>query len=474
MTTRSFDAIVVGAGPNGLTAANCLADRGLSVLVLEANDTIGGGARSAESTLPGFVHDLCSAIHPFGVASPNFRSLELERYGLVWQQPELAMAHPLPDGSAAVLDRALERTLESLGPDANAYQRLLNPFLSELDALFEETLRPMRFPRRPLLLARFGWTALKSCARVVSRFRGEAARALFAGCAAHSLRPLEEVATASFGLMLALSGHKVGWPCARGGSQAVADALARRLAQRGGEIRTSTVVNALRELPDSRVVLFDVTPRQLLGIAGDALPARYRRRLGRYRYGPGIFKLDWALSGPIPWRAEACRRAGTVHLGGSFEEIASGERQVILGRPPERPFVLVAQQSIFDPTRAPPGQHTGWAYCHVPHASTVDMTRTIEDQIERFAPGFHQVILARRGWNSSDIEARNANMIGGDIGGGANDVWQFLFRPLLRYDPYSTPNPRLFLCSSSTPPGGGVHGMCGYWAARSALRRLGA
>ncbi len=475
VSRAEYDAVVVGAGPNGLAAANRLADADLRVLVLEAQASIGGGSRSSALTEPGFVHDVCSAIHPLGAASPCFRRLELEAYGLRWRTPEVHLAHPFDDGTAAVIGPSIAATADSLGPEGAAWARLVGPFVDRFDALARGTLRPIRVPSPPLLLARFGLVALRSCDGLVrARFEGGRARALFGGCCAHSMLPLERAGTAAFGLMLVAAAHAVGWPCAEGGSQAIADALAARLRDRGGSIRTSTEVRSLRDLPSHRVVLFDVTPAQLARIAGDALPPRYLRRLARYRYGPGVFKLDFSLDAPIPWTAEACRSAGTVHLAGTYDELAASERAVHEGRVPEAPFVLVAQQSVFDSSRAPAGMHTGWAYCHVPNGSAEDAARAIEAQIERFAPGFRDVVRERHAMSVADFEAHDANLVGGDIGGGANDLAQFLLRPFPRLDPYTTPNPRIFLCSSATPPGGGVHGMCGDLAARSALRRLAA
>jgi phytoene dehydrogenase-like protein len=472
MANTTYDAIVVGSGPNGLTAAITLAKANLSVLVVEAKETIGGGARTEEITLPGYHHDICSAIHPIGAISPAFRELNLAGRGIEWLHAPLALAHPLDDGTAAALHVSVEETARSLGGDGDAWRELMGPYVESGLTLFEETLKPIRVPRHPFLMARFGLAGLRSCDSLVSaRFREQKARALFAGCAAHGILPLDAAATASFGLMLALSGHAVGWPCIRGGSVRIVEALATMLRELGGEIRTGTEVRSLHDLPASRVVLFDLTPRQVARIAGDDLPDGYRRKLERFRYGPGIFKIDWALDGPIPWKAAECGLATTVHVGGTYEEVAAAERAVADGSIPERPFVLMAQQSSVDPTRAPAGKHTGWAYCHVPNGSTVDMTGRIEQQIERFAPGFGDLILARRTMNTRDVEAHNPNMIGGDIGGGMNNIMQFIFRPFFRLDPYSTPNERLFVCSSSTPPGGGVHGMCGYWGARSALRK---
>ncbi|HXE79962.1 MAG TPA: NAD(P)/FAD-dependent oxidoreductase [Vicinamibacterales bacterium] len=470
---RLYDAVIVGSGPNGLAAANCLADAGLSVLVLEASDAPGGGMRSAEVTEPGFIHDLCSAVHPFGALSPCFSALELERWGLTWAHPEIPLAHPLEDGRAAVLHRSLDETCRSLGPDGEAYRRLVAPFLDDAAATFSEILRAIRLPRHVRLMARFGAIGMQPCTRVVERFADEPARVLFAGLAAHSIRPLTEPFTAAFGLSLALAAHHVGWPVARGGSQSIATALVNRLRDRGGDVRASHPVRSLRDIPPARKVLFDLLPAQVAAIAGDALPLGYARRLRRYRLGPGVFKIDWALSGPIPWSAEPCRRAGTVHLGGSLAEIVESERRMVGGEPADRPFVLVAQQSLVDPRRAPEGRHTGWAYCHVPNGSTKDMTAAIEAQVERYAPGFRDRILARRTWTTRDLETRNANLAGGDIAGGSNEWRQLLFRPVARVDPYATPNPRIFICSSATPPGGGVHGMCGYGAAQSVLWRMG-
>jgi phytoene dehydrogenase-like protein len=472
MTPRmaELDAVVVGAGPNGLSAAIVLARAGLSVVVLEANDRIGGGARTAELTLPGFHHDICSAIHPMAVISPFFRTLPLN---VDWVEPTFALAHPLEDGTAAILERSVEATAARLGGDASAYRELMTPLVSHADALFEEILRPIRLlPRHPFLLARFGLKGVRSAMSVAHRFQGQRARALFGGCSAHSMIPLDWTGSASFGLALGLSGHVTGWPFAKGGSQMIVDSLAKHLRSLGGEIRTATPVRSMRDVPSSRATIFDVTPRQLATIARDALPSRYIRRLERFRYGPGVFKVDWALDGTIPWRAAECARAATVHVGGTIEEIALHESEIWRGRNAGRPFVLVAQQSPFDSTRAPAGKHTAWAYCHVPNGSTEDMTDRIERQVERFAPGFRDRILARHTINCAQFEAHNANVVGGDIGGGANLFRQVVTRPFPQIEPYATANPRIFIASSSTPPGGGVHGMCGYWAAQSALRRV--
>lgn len=470
-----YDAVIVGSGPNGLAAAIVLAREGKSVLVLEAKETIGGGARTEQVTLPGFHHDICSAIHPMSVVSPFLRALPLDRHGLEWAWSPAAIAHPLDDGSAATLELSLDATASRLGPDEQTYRRLMKPFAANAGKVFDDILRPILAfppPRHPLVLARFGLLGLQSALHLAKRFETPHARALIGGSAAHSFLPLDRTGSASFALALILAGHATGWPAARGGSVAIVAAMASYLTSLGGEIRTSHFVRSMRDVPESRAVLFDVSPRQLADIAGDALPPSYVRRLRRFRPGPGVFKVDWALDGPIPWKAEECSRSATVHVGGTIEEIAAHEHAMFHGRMTDKPFVLCAQQSMFDSTRAPDGKHTGWAYCHVPHGSDVDVTGLIERQIERFAPGFRDRILARRTINATQYGQHNPNMAGGDIAGGANTMMQFLTRPFPKLDPYATPNGRLFLCSSSTPPGGGVHGMCGYWAAKSALRRV--
>ena len=470
----SYDAVVVGSGPNGLAAAVRLAQAKLSVLVLEANADVGGGTRSAGLTLPGFVHDICSAIHPLGLGSPFFRQLPLEKYGLHWVQPDIPLAHPLDGGRAAVLLRSLADTAAGLGQDRDAYQRLMGGLVANWDILATEFLQPMlHWPRHPVALGRFGWFALRSASGLAGTwFADEPARALFAGLSAHSLLPLEQAASAAFGLVLGMFGHAVGWPLPRGGSQQVANALAAHLRTLGGEIVTNSRVEHLDQLPLARVTLLDVTPRQLLAIAGEKLPSSYRQRLERFRYGPGVFKVDYALSSPIPWKATACARAGTVHVGGTLEQIAQSERVVSEGKLPENPFVLLAQPSMFDPSRAPAGKHTAWAYCHVPNGSSEDMTGRIEQQIERFAPGFRECILARHTANCADLQNHNSNLVGGDINGGSAELRQLLARPVFSPHPYRTPLPGLYLCSASTPPGGGVHGMCGFHAAETALGDL--
>ncbi len=473
MTAPSLDALVIGSGPNGLAAAIELARGGYSVRVIEGANEIGGGTRSASLTLPGFLHDVCSAVHPMGILSPFYTQLPLAEHGLVWLRPQASIAHPLDDGPAILLYRSLAKTAEGLGRDGRAYQRLVGPFVERAVELLADVMAPLRIPKHPIQMARFGLRAAFSANRLARiLFREERARALLAGCAGHSVLPLSQPLTAALGVLFAVTGHAEDWPVAQGGSHSIARALASYLRSLGGEIETGRRVEHLGELPEARVVLFDTSPEQLSAIAGDALPAGYRRRLGRYRYGPGVFKLDWALDGPIPWKDPACLEASTVHVGGTLEEICASERDMYQGRHSERPYLIVCQQSQFDATRAPAGKHTGYAYCHVPHGSTLDRTAAIEAQIERFAPGFRDLILARHTMNTADFERHNPNYKGGAITGGVADALQLFNRPVTRLDPYSTPNPRFFICSAATPPGGGVHGQCGYWAARSAIRRL--
>ena len=465
-------AYVIGSGPNGLTAAIILARAGVATTVFEAQPTPGGGTRSAELTLPGFTHDLCSAVHPMAVSSPVFRSLPLAEHGLEWIHPGVPLAHPLDDGSAVVVYRSVEETAERLGRDAGAWRRAFEPLIRNWRGLWEDILGPPHLPVHPIALARFGMRGLwpaTIAARTV--FRTEAARAVFAGVAAHSIMPLERPLSSAFGWVLTLTAHTAGWPVPRGGAQSIANALISYFESLGGKVVVNMPVRSLNEVGDADVILCDITPRQLLRIAGDRLPADYRRKLEAFRYGPGVFKMDWALDGPIPWTAPECAAAGTVHLGGTLEEIAVSERAPWEGYVAQRPFILLAQSSQFDGTRAPAGKHTAWAYCHVPNGSRINATERIEAQIERFAPGFRRSILARSVFTPADLQKHNENLQGGDIIGGALSIDQFFLRPTTSM--YRTPVRGLYLCSSSTPPGGGVHGMCGYHAARWALADFG-
>jgi phytoene dehydrogenase-like protein len=463
------DAIVVGSGPNGLAAAIAIAQAGCSVTVYEAEDTAGGGTRSAELTLPGFVHDVCSSVFPLAAASPFFRALPLARHGLEWVEPPAALAHPFDDAPAAVVERSLARTAEGLGEDGGAYTALLRPVAGDWPRLEDAVLGPVRFPRHPFALARFGLNALRPAASVARVFRGKRARGLLAGIAAHGMLPLERAPTAGFGLVLGAMAHVVGWPLARGGAQSVSNALVSYLRSLGGEIVMGQRVRKLEDLPKARAVLCDLTPKPLLKIAGHWFPPDYRRRLELYRYGLGVFKVDWALDGPIPWSDPQCARAATVHLGGTLEEIAAAGREPWAGIPPERPFVLLVQATLFDASRAPLGMHTAWGYCHVPNGSTFDMLERIEMQIERFAPGFRDRVLARSVMPPAEVERHDANFAGGDIAGGVADLGQLFLRPARSL--YSTPVKGLYICSSATPPGAGVHGMCGFFAAQRALKQ---
>jgi phytoene dehydrogenase-like protein len=465
-------ACVIGSGPNGLAAAIVLAQAGLQVDVYEAEPQPGGAARTLELTLPGFNHDFGSAVHPLGAGSPFFSSLPLRDFGLEWIHSPSTLAHPFDDGTAITLERNLLEAEAALGADGRAWRDLMTPFVENWTALTREILGPVpHLPRHPFMLARFGLRTLTSAKSLADRwFRDPRTKALFAGLAAHSFLALDELLSGPFGMVMALSAHAVGWPIPRGGAQSITNALSAYLSQLGGEIKTSTRVDSLNTLSGYDVILCDITPRQLLSIAGDRFSPSYKRRLSRYRYGPGVFKVDYALKAPIPWRASECLRAATVHLGGSFEEIAASEKAMRAGQNAERPFVLLVQPTLFDPTRAPQGMHVGWAYCHVPNSSEVDMLGRIEAQIERFAPGFKDCVIARRVFAPRDLEQMDANLIGGDIMGGAMDIGQTLFRPTGLQ--YATSAPKLYLCSASTPPGGGVHGMCGYQAARRALFHL--
>jgi phytoene dehydrogenase-like protein len=467
--SHAYDAIVIGAGPNGLAAAITMAQHGKSVVVYEAQEEIGGAARSAELTLPGFTHDVCSSVYPLGIGSPFFRALPLAQHGLEWIQPPAALAHPFDDGTAVTLERSVDTTAAELGADEPTYRRLMVPLVAAWDGLASDLLGPLRLPRHPGNFSRFAMLAIQPGRRLAEdRFKAERAQGLFAGLVAHSMLPLEYWGSAAFGLVLAISGHSVGWPLVRGGAQKLTDALAGYLLSLGGEIVASRPVRKLDELPPSRVVLCDVTPRQLLAIAGGNLSRSYRTKLAGYRYGMGAFKMDWALSGPVPWKARECARAATIHLGGTLAEIAFSERSAWCGEHVEKPFVLLAQPSLFDPSRAPEGKHTLWGYCHVPHGSPFNMAERIEKQIERFAPGFGDLVVRRSVTSPRELEKRNANLVGGDINGGAPILSQLFFRPTVKM--YGTSVKGLYLCSASTPPGGGVHGMCGHFAARQALK----
>lgn len=467
-------AVVVGAGPNGLAAAVVLARRGVEVTVLEAAATLGGGTRTSELTLPGLLHDHCSAVHPMGVASPLLSSLGLERHGLEWLWPEVDLAHPLDGGRAGVMVRSLHETVAGLGVDGPAWGRLFGPFAAHFDALNEDLLRPvLHVPRHPVRLASFGLRALAPAQLLARRWRTEEARALFAGVAAHALRPLSSPASSAIGLALVTANHAYGWPVARGGSRSITDALAAELDAHGGKVETSVRVRSLRELPKADVVLLDVAPGAAADLAGEAMPRRVQRAYRRYRHGPGAHKVDLAVEGGIPWTNEACRRAGTVHVGGTLEEVAVAQREIAAGRMPERPFVLLSQQYLADPGRSQGDTHPVWAYAHVPHGYTGDATQPLLDQIERYAPGTRERIVGMSVRPPGGFEDYNANYVGGDIVTGANDLLQVAVRPRLALDPYATGVPGVYLCSAATPPGAGVHGMCGANAAASALRHLG-
>lgn len=471
---ESYDAVIVGSGPNGLAAALTLAQAGLRVLVVEARSTPGGGTRTAELTLPGFRHDICSAVHPLGLASPFFRAQPLAEHGVEWIVPLVSAAHPLDDQPAAAIYHSFEETVAQLGADGPAWRRVLGPMVENWQSLIAEFLAPLHFPRNLYQYARFGAVGgLPATWAARALFHTERGRAAFAGMAGHAIIPLERAPSAGFALMLSMLAHTVGWPVARGGSRSIADALVAMIRNLGGEFRTDWEVEDIAELPPARAILLDVTPRQVLALARDRLPAGYQRALSRFRYNPGVFKVDWALSEPIPWRDRVCHETATLHLGGTLDEIAVSEAGVWRGEIPTRPYVLLAQPTLFDASRAPEGKHVAWGYCHVPNGSTVDMTDAIEAQIERFAPGFRDTILARHTFNAMKLQAHNPNYVGGDINGGVQDLMQHFMRPVPTLNPYRTPAPGLYLCSSSTPPGGGVHGMCGYYAAQSALEDLG-
>jgi phytoene dehydrogenase-like protein len=470
--TASPDAVVIGSGPNGLCAAIALAQAGRQVLVLEGANTLGGGARTAELTLPGFRHDPCSAIHPMALSSPFMRSLPLDQHGLSWVHPPAPLAHPLDGQPAAILERDLQATAATLGPDGDRWASWMQTWVQRWDDISADALAPLGVPSHPFLMAGFGLAGMRAASSVAQRFEQPAARALFAGLAAHSVLPLDMAPSAAIGLMLGIAGHAVGWPFPEGGAQGLSDALAAHLRLLGGEIQTGSPVHSLAQLPDEIPLLFETAPARLADIAGDALPTAYADKLRAFRHGPGICKLDYALSGPLPWTDPAVARAGTVHLGGTLEEIALSERAAWDGEHCDRPFVLLAQQSLFDSTRAPSNQHTLWAYCHVPSGSTRDVSAQIEAQIERYAPGWRDLILAKHVQTAAQTETYNPNYIGGDVNGGAPTLDQLFTRPTARLSPYTTPHPRLFLCSASTPPGGGIHGMCGWHAAQAVLKRF--
>lgn len=465
-----YDAVVVGSGPNGLAAAILLQQNGLAVLLIEGSDKIGGGLRTEELTLPGFLHDVCSAIHPMAAASPFFETLPLGEYGLEYLYPEVAAAHPFDDGSAAVLKKSILETADLLGKDKNAYLKLIQPLVNSWPGIAADVLAPLHFPKHPYAMARFGLNALAPGTQLSKRFNTEKAKGLFAGMAAHSIQPLTNMTTSAIALVLMANGHLKGWPIPKGGSKQISEALAKYFTSLGGKIETNRYISSLDQLPSARTILFDVTPKQLLTIAGHKFSSIYKWQLERYRYGMGVFKVDWALDDAIPFKAEEVRHAGTVHIGGTLQEIVKSEQLTASGQHPEKPFVLLAQQSVFDKSRAPEGKHTAWAYCHVPNGSHKDMTEIIEKQVERFAPGFRERIIARSTMNTRQLEKYNPNYIGGDINGGIIDLAQLFTRPALRRSPYRTSAKGIYICSSSTPPGGGVHGMCGYHAAKRALK----
>jgi len=468
-----YDAVIVGSGPNGLAAGIVLQQAGLTTLIVESKPTIGGGMRSAELTLPGYVHDVCSAIHPFGVGSPFLQSLPLHEFGLEWVYPEAAVAHPFDDGRAVLLKKSIEETAQQFGEGAQAYKELMQPIVAHWDKIAPDFLGPLGLPRYPIKFTSFGLKAIQSAKSIAFRHLKEPySRGFFAGIAGHSILPLDKLVSSGIALVLGALGHKVGWPFPKGGAQKLADAMAKYYKSLGGSVQTDMEVQAIGDIPSHRAVLFDITPRQLLQLDGLVFPSLYRKQLENYKYGPGIFKIDWALSEPIPFKAKDCLKAATIHLGGTFEEISHAEILPWQGKHADKPYVLLVHQTPFDPSRAPEGQHTAWAYCHVPNGSTVDMTECIEQQMERFAPGFKDTVLARHTMNTAEVNHYNANYIGGDIIGGAATLSQLFTRPAIRWSPYTTPQKGVYICSSATPPGGGVHGMCGYHAARRVLHDL--
>ncbi|WP_337993132.1 NAD(P)/FAD-dependent oxidoreductase [Sphingobacterium oryzagri] len=466
---KNYDAVVVGAGPNGLAAAITLQRAGKSTLLIEGSEEIGGGMRSKALTLPGYVHDVCSAIHPMALASPFFRSLPLSAHGLELIYPDIAAAHPLDKESAAVLFSDYAKTIQHLGQDAAVYRRLTSAVVENWEALAQDTMGPLRFPKNPLRLAAFGLDALQPATWIAKRFSTQRAKALWGGMAAHSIQPLSNFSTAAIGIVLSAVGHRYGWPIPKGGSQSIAAALINYYKSLGGQVQTGFWLKDVRALPKHEVLLLDLTPKQILALTGVEWSVRYRKQLSSYQYGMGVFKVDWALSDPTPFKDAAASRAGTVHLGNTFAEIAENEWRTSKGQHVAQPFVLFSQPSLFDTERSPAGKHTGWAYCHVPHGSTVDMRPAIEKQIERFAPGFKDTILATHTFNTRELEAYNPNYVGGDINGGLMNLAQLYTRPTWKLTPYRTSEKNIYICSSSTPPGGGVHGMCGFHAAKTAL-----
>jgi phytoene dehydrogenase-like protein len=467
---RDYDAIVIGSGPNGLAAAIVMQQKGLSVLLIEGKDKIGGGLRTEELTLPGFKHDICSAIHPLAIASPFFSMLPLKDHGLEYILPAINAAHPFDNGSAAILSKSVNDTAATLNIDAQAYKKLIEPLLTDWPLIAPDVLGPLHYPKHPLAMGRFGLKGITSASTLAKHFQSAEAKGFLAGMAAHSIQPLTNMATAAVALVLLATGHIMGWPIPKGGSVSIADALAAYFKSIGGQIETGTFIRSLEQLPSAKAILFDVTPKQLLQIAGHKLSSLYQWQLERYRYGMGVFKVDWALDGPVPFTNQSCRRAGTIHLGSTLQEISASEYDAWHGKHSEKPFVLLAQQSLFDITRAPAGKHILWGYCHVPNGSKKDMTDIIENQVERYAPGFKERILARHTMDTRQMEDYNPNYIGGDINGGVIDIGQLFTRPALRWSPYKTSAKGMYICSSSTPPGGGVHGMCGYWAAKRAFK----
>ena len=470
---KDYDAVVVGSGPNGLAAAILLQQKGLSVLLMEAKSSVGGGLRSAELTLPGFIHDVCSAVHPLAVSSPFFSTLPLNNFGLKYIFPPVFAAHPFDDGTAAALVHSISETSQTLNNDAEFYSRFMNGLVKDWPLISELILGPFTFPKHPIAAAKFAYSALSSSAYFAEKhLHNKQSRGFWAGMSAHSMQSFTNASTSAFAILLLLLGHLKGWPIIKGGSQKLADALAAYFVSLGGKIEMNTEIKSLQQLPSSHAVLFDVTPAQLLKIAGHKFSSLYQHQLKKYRYGMGVYKIDWALDAPVPFTNEQCRKAGTVHLGNTFEEIALSEKLVSENKHPEKPFVLFVQPGLLDDTRAPANKHTAWAYCHVPNGSSENMTNKIEQQVERFAPGFKECILARHVMNTTELETYNANYIGGDINGGVQDIRQIFTRPALRFSPYKTSAKGIYICSSSTPPGGGVHGMCGYHAAKRVLKDI--